>query len=78
MVTTVEPNPHTPDMLYGVPSISQFLGLKRRQAQYLIEKGRLPIFRPGDGKVICARRSTLTAWLAEQETAYASRRGGET
>ena len=59
------------DMLYGVAAIGEFLGLKKRQALYLIESERVPFFRVG--KIICARRSSLTQWLAEQEAA-ASRR----
>ena len=53
-------------LLYGVPAIAQFLGLRDRQTYHLVEKG-LPVFRVGNK--VCARRTTLKAWLAEQETA---------
>ena len=53
------------DLLYGVPSIAEFLGLRDRQVRHLCEIGRLPTFKIG-GK-ICARRSTISDWLAEQE-----------
>lgn len=53
------------DLLYGVPAIAVFLNVRPRQAYHLIERARLPAFRLA-GKV-CARRSTLSAWLAECE-----------
>ena len=54
------------DLLYGVPAIAEFLGVRVRQARHLCESGRLPTFKLGSQK-ICARRSTLWRWLAEQE-----------
>ena len=53
------------DMLYGTKSIAEHLGIRPRQALHLIEQDRLPHFHVG--KIICARRSTLTAWIAAQE-----------
>jgi excisionase family DNA binding protein len=61
------------DLLYGVPAIAEFMSLSDRQIYYLIERGNLPSFKIG-GRV-CARRSTLATWLAEQEAAA---RGGQT
>ena len=55
------------DLLYGAPAIAAFLNVRARQAYHMIEKGGLPAFRIA-GKV-CARRSTLTTWLAEREAA---------
>ena len=55
------------DLLYGVPAIAGFLGLKVRQARHLCEVGRLPTFKVGN--YVCSRRSTISAWLAEQERA---------
>lgn len=56
--------PPVGDLLYGVAAIADFLGIRKRQAQYLVETGKLPTFRPQGSKIICATRSSLTAWLA--------------
>lgn len=55
------------DLLYGVPAIAAHLMIRPRQAHHQIAKGGLPTFRVGG--VICARPSTIAAWLAEQEAA---------
>lgn len=55
------------DLLYGVAAFASFLGVTRRQAQYLVESDRVPHFNIEGSKTICGRRSTLKAWLAEQE-----------
>lgn len=55
------------EMLYGTKAIAEFLGIRPRQALHLMEQGRLPHFHIG--RVLCANRSTLRAWLAEQEAA---------
>jgi hypothetical protein len=55
------------DLLHGAAEIAQFLfgdPKQRRRVYYLIESCRLPVFRLGG---ICARKSTLVAWIAEQE-----------
>jgi excisionase family DNA binding protein len=49
----------TPDLLYGANAIADFLGVKRSVVYHLIETRRLPSFKVG--KVVCARRSTVTA-----------------
>lgn len=49
------------NLLYGVSAFAQFLGVTRRQAQYLVESGRVPHFNIGDSRTICGRRSTLLA-----------------
>ncbi len=54
------------DLLYGVPAIADFLGLRVRQARHQCETGRVPTFKLG--QIICGRRSTLWRWLAEQES----------
>ncbi len=64
-----------PDLLYGVPAIASFLGLTDAQV-YHLARGKLPTFKIG-GKV-CARRSSLSDWLAEQETKAAGAAGGAT
>jgi hypothetical protein len=56
------------DLLEGADEIATFLfgsPKRRRTVYHLTEKSRLPVFRLG--AVLCARRSTLTAWVAEQE-----------
>jgi hypothetical protein len=56
-----------PDLLYGMPAIAKHLGLKTAQARHLSDKELLTTFKIG--KLVCARRSTLNAWLVEQEAA---------
>ena len=56
------------DLLRGAEEISQFLfgdKILRRKVYHLAETSRLPVFRLGS--VLCARRSVLIAWIAEQE-----------
>lgn len=55
------------DLLYGVPAIAAHLGVSARQARHLGETGAIPTFKLPGNKIICARRSTLNAWLAERE-----------
>lgn len=61
MDTTIE----AVDLLYGVPAISAATGLTEAAIYHLHKRDDFPTFKIG-GKV-CARRSTLNAWLAEQE-----------
>lgn len=56
--------PLADDMLRGAAEIAAFLGFKERQVYHLSD-GRLPVFRIG--AILCARKSTLTEWIAEQE-----------
>ncbi len=53
------------DLLYGASAIARFLGVLPRQARHLIFSGRIPTFKIG--RNVCARKSSLTAWLEEQE-----------
>ena len=56
------------DLLRGAEEIALFLfGKKhdRRKVYHLAETSRLPVFRLGS--VLCARRSVLMMWIAEQE-----------
>ncbi len=53
------------DLLYGAAAIGEYLGISERQARHRVDTGEIPTFRIG--KTICSRRSTLDAWLAEQE-----------
>jgi excisionase family DNA binding protein len=57
------------DILRGADAIAGFLGFPRRSIYHAVAKGHIPSFRVGD--IVCARRSTLTAWIAEQERAAA-------
>jgi excisionase family DNA binding protein len=54
------------DLLYGVAAIAMHLNLTRRQVYHLAASGTLPTFKVG-GKTVCARKSTLNAWLKDQE-----------
>lgn len=56
------------DLLRGAEEIAEFIfGTKKskRKIYYLAECTRLPVFRLGS--VLCARRSTLLAYIAGQE-----------
>ena len=53
------------DLLHGADEIRKFTGLDRRSVYNLAQTSRIPVFRMG--AVICARKSTLLRWIAEQE-----------
>ncbi|WP_159005708.1 helix-turn-helix domain-containing protein [Bradyrhizobium sp. S69] len=56
------------DILYGADEIAEFMRGKkkfRRSIYNLVRADRIPYFRIGN--TICARRSVLLAWIAEQE-----------
>lgn len=55
------------DILKGADEIADYLGEDVRAIFYAIKKGRIPHFRVGQN--IRARKSTLTAWIAAQESA---------
>ncbi|RRH90049.1 hypothetical protein EH240_33515 [Mesorhizobium tamadayense] len=55
------------DILRGADAIAAFLGFPRRAIYHLVSKGGIPHFRLGE--TVCARRSTLTEWISEQERA---------
>lgn len=57
-----------PDVLKGAAEIATFLlgsAARRREVYHLVEQGILPHFKLGS--IICARRSTLTSWIARME-----------
>lgn len=57
------------DVLRGADKIAEFLfgdPKQRRKVYYLAEIGRLPTFRLGG---LCARKTTLLAYIEEQERA---------
>ena len=56
------------DILRGAPAIAEELfgsAADRWKVYNLVKHNRLPIFRMGS--VVCARRSSLRDWIAEQE-----------
>lgn len=55
------------DLLRGADAIAVYLGFPRRTIYHAVAKGHLPSFRMGD--TVCARKSTLTSWISEQEAA---------
>ncbi len=65
------------DLLEGADEIARFMfddPGKRRKIYHLADKAELPVFRLGT--VICARKSTLMAWIESRERSAVS--GGET
>ncbi|MFB2553702.1 helix-turn-helix domain-containing protein [Ensifer soli] len=55
------------DILKGAEEIARFLGMDRRAIYFAVSKGRLPTFRIGTS--VFARKSTLSAWIVQQESA---------
>lgn len=53
-------------LLYGLKAISTSMGVRPRQAQHLVETDQIPHFHMG--RVICAHRPLLTAWLDARAT----------
>jgi hypothetical protein len=65
---TPEVRPLADDILRGADRIAEFLlgdSRQRRKIYHLAEKSRMPVFRLG--AVLCARKSVLLAWIADQE-----------
>lgn len=58
------------DLLRGADAIATYLGFPRRAVYHAVAKGHLPSFRVGE--TVCARKSTLVAWIAEQEAGAAA------
>ena len=59
------------DLLRGADTIAEFMfgdRRKRRQVYHLAQTGQLPVFKLG--ATLCARRSTLVAWIEAQETGF--------
>jgi hypothetical protein len=53
------------DVVYGVAAIAKFLSAPKRAIQHQVTMKRLPVFRMG--RSIAARKSTLSAWIADRE-----------
>jgi hypothetical protein len=63
------------DMLRGADEIAEFLfGDKedRRKVYHLVATSNLPVFKLG--AMICARKSILLRWIAEQEGHHTNQR----
>ncbi|NTA35994.1 helix-turn-helix domain-containing protein [Agrobacterium salinitolerans] len=58
------------DILKGADAIAEFIGEDRRAVYHLVKKGSIPTFRLGEN--IRARKSTLLAWIAQQEAGVAA------
>ena len=54
-----------PDLLYGLDAIAGHLGMTPRQAKHRALTKLIPTFKIE--RTVCARRSSLDAWLSEQE-----------
>lgn len=57
------------DLLRGAEYIAEFIFGDRRQRRkiyHMVETQSLPTFRLGG--ILCARKSTLLRWIAEQES----------
>jgi hypothetical protein len=66
--------PFADDLLRGAEEVALFLfgsAQMRRKVYHLAATSNLPVFKRGS--MICGRRSTLVAWITEQE----NRRLGE-
>lgn len=60
-------NDNAPDLLTGVAAIASHLGWTERQVLHQHEKGMIPTFK--QGRLVCARRSTLAKHFEAQEAA---------
>jgi hypothetical protein len=63
------------DLMIGIKPIAEFLGISERQAFYLAEKRRLPLFKMGAKWV--GRKSTITQDIAERENSAAEAAAAE-
>ena len=57
--------PLADDLLRGADDIAAFLGLAPRAVYHAASRNQIPHYRVG--AIIFARRSTLLAWISEQE-----------
>lgn len=65
----VPPEPNlADDILRGAGAIAEFVfgdAAQRRKVYHIAETSRLPTFKLGS--ILCARKSKLIEWIAEQE-----------
>lgn len=62
--------PLTGDIVYGADALARELGLTRRQIYHAAAFRNLPTFKIG--AAVCARRSTIRAWIEQQERGLAN------
>ena len=55
------------DLLTGIAAIAEYLEWPERRVEHQHEKGMIPTFK--QGRLVCARRSTLAKHFAAQERA---------
>lgn len=53
------------DLLQGYAAIGEHLRMSPDATKHRVKSERIPVFKMG--RIVCARRSTLNAWLAERE-----------
>lgn len=53
------------DLLRGYQAIGQHLGMSARQAKHQAKLGTIPTFKMG--RIVCARRSSLSSRFAQLE-----------
>lgn len=63
-------NEESPDVLFGIAAIAKHIGITERQCSHLHDSGDLPTFRLGAR--VCARRSSLATFFAEEEAKAAA------
>lgn len=54
-----------PDLRYGLEAIAEYVGLTVPQAKHQIGQNGWPTFK--QGRMVCARRSTLSSYFAALE-----------
>lgn len=57
--------PEFADILNGYEEIGNFLHISSRQAKHRADIGAIPTFK--QGRIVCARKSSILASFAEQE-----------
>lgn len=63
MTDTTEPLHN--DLLFGAEALALELGMTKRQIYHAAAAQHIPFFKIGSA--LCARRSTLVKWMAQQE-----------
>lgn len=66
------------DLLFGRRAIADYLGVSLQNVRSLCGRPGFPAWR--EGKMLCARRSSISRWMVSREAARADRpaatRGG--
>lgn len=62
------------DLLFGRRAIADYLGVSLQNARSLCGRPGFPAWR--EGKMLCARRSSISRWMASRESAGADRSAG--